>query len=450
MSRVAIVGGGITGLTLAYELEKSPGTEVVLFEASDRLGGKIETLREEGKVIEQGPDCFFTGKPAARELVSELGIENELVEPRRSQFCLYIEGSLHEVPRGLMSFTHIDPEAVRSVAFLSDDSKRAVLEEASAPESMAADESLAEFFRRRFGEGFSTMLAETLLAGTHGGDPEKLSVRALYPGYWKLEKVHGSLSAAPKPPDEKGPMFQSFREGMQTLTDALQQSLQRTEVRLGTPVRGVGRNGSVTTAGGEERFDHVAVVTPSWAAVDIVSAANPRASELMAKILFADAAIVTFVIGADQVEERLQGTGFLVPKGALRPVTGATFSSEKWEGRCDDDTAIIRAFLGRDGWLELRDMSDDDCVRAAKVALSKALGAELVPLSSQVVRMPDALPQYQVGHVELVDRIEQALESTPAISVCGTSYRGIGIPDCITNARKHAQKLTNQLEESYV
>ena len=212
----------------------------------------------------------------------------------------------------------------------------------------------------------------------------------------------------------------------------------------------IGSGGNVYTQGEPEQFDNVVLTTPAHLSAEIVKSVNPEASGLLRQIPFADAVIVTFELSAQEVGDRMTSTGFLVPGGAMRPVTGATFSSAKWSDRCRAGTALIRVFLGRSGWPEVRDMSDEECASSAMKALERALGTEVSARSSFVNRMPNSLPQYLVGHVELMKSVHRALESTPFLSICCTSCRGVGIPDCIVSAKQHAAELSSKPEQVYV
>lgn len=237
--RIAVIGGGITGLATAYHLERLTDGEIDLYEASPYLGGKLQTESVGGCLIEAGPDCFFCRKPAAMEMVKELGLTEELIEPSVSEFLMYVGGKLHPVPRRLVATSFSDPDAIAEVSFLNDPAKARALAEGEIPAGEGEDESIRSFFSRRFGPEFSRLLAEPLFAGTHGGDAGQLSLRALYPGFLQLEQTFGSLRAsqsAVQPARAGKPSFVSFRNGMQTLPKGLREALQRTRIHLGVSV----------------------------------------------------------------------------------------------------------------------------------------------------------------------------------------------------------------------
>lgn len=415
--RVAIVGGGITGLAAAYHLERFSDAEIDLYEASNRLGGKLATGHFGDFLVEFGPDCFFCRKPGTLDFIRELGLEEDLVEPLQNEFSLLIDGALHRVPAGLVTFSYSSPEAVHRASFLSDAVKARVLDEPNQPAGAAEDESIRAFFTRRFGPEFSRLVAETLLAGTHGGDPDRLSMRALFPAYFDLERKHGSLTAATRPP-APGPSFLSFRGGMQTLVGGLVRSLSRTRIHLKYPI------GSLN----ELAADRVLVATPANAAATLVGG---EAARLLSRIEHRTTTIITLAFPRAQIAHSLEGTGFLVPPSMGGSVTGATWSSEKWPGRAPADQALLRVFLrgeaDENGWREI----------------APVLGISGEPTFFKATRWRNAQPQYEVGHLDLVSEIESKL--LPVVRFAGTSYDGVGIPDCLRQGRDTAHEIIETL-----
>jgi len=415
--RITIVGGGITGLATAFHLERLTDAAIDLYEGSSRLGGKVWTDRRCGYLVEEGPDCFFARKPGAIELVRELGLESELIEPAQRQFSMLVNGRLHRVPSGLVTLNQVQPEAVAKAWFLSVEAKSRVLAEAEQPAGTGEDESIRSFFTRRFGAEFSRLVAEPLLAGTHGGDADRLSMRALYPTYLDAEQRYGSLSTSPAPTGS-GPTFLSFRGGMRTLVDGLAEGLQRTVVHLNAPIDSLGAFTS----------DRIALTIPAAEAAKLVPAVG--------SIPHRSSAIVSVAFARDQVAHSLDGTGFLVPEGELGPISGATWSSRKWDGRAPDDAVLLRFFLR-------------DTQTTAETALGSVrdlLGITGEPVWSECRRWTEALPQYTVGHLDRLATIEAELaETLPNVTLAGTSYRGVGVPDCLRQAREAATLIANSL-----
>lgn len=421
MSRVVIVGGGVTGLAAAYELEKLTGAEIQIYEASDRLGGKLRTDLLGDLVVEAGPDCFFALKPEVMGLVRELGKEDQLVTPKQREFAMLVDGQLHNVPNGLVSLTAANPEAVSEATFLSEECKARVLDEPNQPAKRSHnDESIRSFFDRRFGVEFTRLVVEPLLAGTHGGDPDKLSIQALYPAYPKLEAQQGYVtSPAPISQAPKRPTFYSFQNGMQDLIYMLAAALERTQIHLNRRVQRLS----------EIEADQILLAIPAPQA----SALLPNSSRLQ-KIPHTTTSIATFAFRREDIHREMRNTGFLVPPSTDFPITGATWSSEKWPERAPEHTVLLRVF-GR-GVLE---------IATARETIQKLLDIRSEPTYQRVDLWQDAQPQYNVGHLDLLAEIDEAIRVFPRVTLAGTSYRGVGIPDCLRQGREAATKIAERL-----
>jgi oxygen-dependent protoporphyrinogen oxidase len=424
---VVVVGGGITGLAACYFLERHTSHNVTLIEASQRLGGKIETLQSGGLTIEQGPDCFFSRKPAAVALISELGIERDIIEPARNEFLMLVEGQLQRVPRGLLNFTNLTKEALDDAGFLSQEGRKRALKERHQPKGEGGDESLASFFRRRFGPEFSKKVAEPLLAGTHSGSAERLSMKALYAGYLDIERRSGQLSACHFPVSQ-GPAFLSLRKGMEELTKRLRNALTRTLVRTSMPITCLETD--KLFAGDEAiAFDEVILTVDARAAAHMVRSSLPHLAEMLQKIEFSSSLIVTLAYDRNQIGRTLDATGFLVATDEESVLAGSTWSSEKWRQRSPGERVLIRAFLKP--YAE----TDDELSSSAHAAIAELLGITGAPIAASVKRWDNAMPQYNLGHSELVTNIERETQNLQWLHLAGSSYRGVGIPDCIDQAR---------------
>ena len=456
-----IVGGGVTGLTAAYTLDKEGDCEVTLLEAAPHLGGKVGTAQipwhDSTLVVEQGADSLFTRKPWAIDLAEELGLGDQLVEPQAKEFSMLIGGKLHRVPGGLVTLTYSEPDAVNEADFLTDAAKKAVTDEPTVPAGNGSDESIASFFRRRFGEEFSRVVAEPLLAGTHGGSPETLSMKALYPAYFDLEREFGSLAGGMvarkrqrtedpvEPRGKRRNTFLSFKNGMGTLVETLVGRLGKTRVELDTFVESIDpvEGGlKVTAADGRKWIaDDVILATPAYHAARIVQSAAPEASERLHAIKHVSGAIVTLAYPANAVPGGLSGTGFLVPYHEKFPVTGGTWSSNKWPGRAPSDTILVRLFLGRFGSVDVDTASEESMIEIGKRAFEQLFVPKESPIFETTHRWRRALPQYEVGHLERLDGIVAALTPLRGLHLAGTSYRGVGIPDCVRQGRDVAQSV---------
>jgi oxygen-dependent protoporphyrinogen oxidase len=448
MKRVVIIGGGIAGLSAAYYLQKSNEVQVTLLEGSGRLGGKIGTDRVGPYLIEQGPDSVFTTKPAAVELATELGMETEFIEPMQHDFSILTGGKLYHVPRALASLMPSAASALEKAEFFGAGARRRILKEKDAPKGDGRDESIASFFRRRFGKRFSSMLAEPLLAGIHGGDPEKLSMEALYPTYLGLEQKKGSLTApsdAPPPPaPARKAGFLSLRDGMESLVERLRESLDSASLLVGAEANRVEKTqtGWRIHADGVDAIeaDEIVLAVPAPVASCLLREISPPASSKLLDIRHTSTAVVTLAYPMSAFPKEPHGNGFLVPYTEKSAITGCTWSSNKWQGRAPDGEILIRCFLGRDGGMNVDEFTDDQLVAMATDELKQVLKAKSDPVYQSLKRWTKAMPQKVVGHTDLLAEIEQSLTGLP-IHLIGASYRVSGIPDCIRDGREIADAI---------
>lgn len=459
--RVIIVGGGIAGLSVAYFLERAMAEgrwrgEILLIERGQRLGGKIVTVREDGFLVEGGPDSFLAARTEGRALIRELGLEMEIIAPQARTVYVLSRGRLMPIPEALLMLRP-DPGAVLRARNLSWGGRlRALLEPWIPPRRSDGDEPLATFLRRRFGRAFAEGIAEPLMAGVHAGDPERLSIQALYPHLLAMERKFGSIARGlwnARSARPSGPLFVSLRSGMGALVDRLAASLHRTHIALGRTVLGIapapgeGRlSYRVTLDSGEiVEGEGVALAVPAFEAARWVRDLAPSAAARLAEIPFASTAVVTLAFRRDQVRHPLNGSGFLVPRREPFPLTGCTWSSSKWPGRAPEGFVLLRAFLGWAGDPEAIAGEDAILIQRSVEALRPLLGLRGDPVRAWVHRWPAGMPQYTVGHLERLAAIERALSPFPSLRLVGASYGGIGIPDLIRQAREAAEKMASFL-----
>lgn len=458
---IVVVGGGITGLAAAYylqRLQQQAGTSVrlTLIEAQSQLGGKVGTERHDGFLIDTGPDSFLTLKPWALQLCRELGMEGQVVSPTARQFFMLIGGKLHAVPHELVSLVPSRPQALWRASFLSWWGKlRASLEGLVPPARGLEDEPLGAFMRRRFGREFALKFAEPLMAGIHAGHPDRLSMAAVYPLYWEMERQHGSITRSIlhlRRQRHKGSAsrdtspFVALRDGMGSLVERLQQSLREVQVLRSTAVVGVTPlpDGGVhlSLATGEPlRADAVIVTVPAYTAAEWLQSWNAKAARLLREIPYASTAVVSLAYRRQGVQHPLDGSGFLVPRTEPLPITGCTWSSSKWEGRAPADHVLLRVFIGYAGADQIVEQQWDDLLaRVAHDALCPLLGIREEPVLARVHRWLKAMPQYEVGHTARLKQLEEALSPFPMVHLAGSAYRGVGIPDCVKQGREAAEK----------
>jgi len=452
---VVIVGGGITGLTVAHALKTRGYKSVTLLESSSRLGGIIRTIREDGFLIENGPDSFFTAKPYATDLVHELGIEHELIPPASRSFLVYKNGTLCRVPDGFISMapTAVAP-LLASNLFSVGGRLRVLLERFQWRSRPTGDESLRSFFSRRFGSEFSATLAEPLFAGIHAGRGDELSMQALLPQFLDMEASHGSITRAVLARrgtngPSTGAMFSSLRTGMESLVGRLATSIDNVSVRLNCVATGVTERNdgqwivSISDSSALEA-DHVVLTTSAHVAGSLLAKVSPAAAEHLSAISYTSSSIATLAYPTSCIEHPLDATGFIVPRNAGLRMTACTWSASKWAGRAPDGVALFRCFFGCDGDDDDVRRSDNELVELASQELGQAVGAKGKPIGEWIHRWPQTMPQYTLGHLKRMNAIGAQLEDSPGIHLAGSSYRGVGIPDCVFQACQIAEYITKE------
>ena len=447
-SRVVIIGGGIAGLAAAWELQKR-GIDYVLLEGSNRLGGKILTERRDGFIMEGAADSFITQKPFGWQLCKEIGLGDHLLptNDQRRQTYVLRGGELHPMPRGMRLIIPTDPEAIQETLLLSEEGKEQMLAEpAVPPRQETGDESLASFVRRRYGEEALRVFGEPLMAGIYTGNPENLSMAASFPQYLKMEQEYGSLAEAvrqmvlPLPrPDAPRSMFVSLKKGMYELVEQLQIVLAG-DIRLGQTVKAVDEDGTVRLASGEIiKASGVILTVPAQTAARLVEGWQPQLGAELSDIRTMSSATVWLGYPKEKLKRPLDGFGFVVASDEPTHLRASTWSSTKLDGRAPDGYALLRVFLG--GYRGPNDLklTDRQLVELARAELRRVMKLRAKPVISQVFRWQGASSQYEVGHLERVAGFKKLCP--PWLKLAGSSYEGVGIPDCIRQGREAASQL---------
>ena len=454
---IAIVGGGISGLATAYQLacERVP---FVLFEASGRVGGVVETARRHGFVIECGPDSWVTEKPGARELAIELGLEDQIIASNDHWRRTYVQQGkqLVPIPDGMRMMVPAKWGPLLESPLFSWQARLAYLREpkraqelkASAP---AHDEPVADFVRRHFGEEVAGSLAGPLLSAVFGGDIARLSVRAVMPAFVRMEAEEGSLIAAVQRRAQQPAqaIFTSLAGGLETLIDAMILKLPAGSVRLREPVLQVqGDDGGwrLTTASGVARFEALVLATPSHITRSWLP--PPMANLLPQE---ASSAVLVALAFAPEQATRLRiprGFGFVVPsgQGEEHPLLACTFVDQKFPGRVPQGGVLLRAFFGGRSGEALLGETDDTLMELARRQLGRVLGPLPQALETVVCRWPQSLPQYTVGHLERMAELEEMRRAMPGLHLVGNAYYGVGLPDLIRQGRVTARVLAGQAQ----
>jgi oxygen-dependent protoporphyrinogen oxidase len=424
VTRVAVVGGGIAGLACAYELRKG-GAEVVVYER-DRLGGVIRTERHGDLLIEGGPDSFITMKPAGKDLCEELGLGAELIPTGSRKVHLWTGGRLHEMPEGLHLTVPTKWGPFLTTGILSLAGKLRMGLDLVLPRGPEVeDESIGSFIRRRLGNEALEKVAEPIMAGIYVAPADELSLKATFPRFMDLEREHRSLIKAFRrtpPPSGTVSPFLSLKGGMKTLVDRLVERTPGAAFREGVEVRALesaeGR-WRIRSADGDDVADAVVLAVPSKAAKALV----PAAPEVRA----VSTTTVSLCYKRFAVPE---GTGFVIPRKEGRKILACTWTSNKFAGRCPDDRFLVRAFIRG---------SCSDAAATAHAELKELMGVREEPVFARAFAWEERNPVYEVGHVRKVAEAEARLPK--GIHLCGSSFHGTGIPDCVKDGRATASRI---------
>jgi oxygen-dependent protoporphyrinogen oxidase len=442
---VAIVGGGISGLTAARKL-CAHGLNVRLLEREPSCGGVIRTDRVDDFVIDSGPDTLLAHKPAALLLVRELGLEDHLVSPLPVRTTFVVRRSaLRSLPEtsalGL-------PTGWRTVAGSRAFSWHGKLRMAAEPFIRAAppvsDESIGSFVRRRFGREAEVYVAEPVLAGLHRGDASRLSMRALFPFLADAERRHGSVARAwrqaPVRPGAGGSM--SLRDGLSRIPERMQHDLPGGVTATRAEVTALKNSGTWRLSlgdGTEVRAKAVLLATPAYVTSNLVRDIDPDLSQDCGAIRYAPGLTVALGYRRDRVAHPLDGWGFVVPAHERRRVRSASWVSSKWPGRARPDRVLLRLSLNGTG-REL-DAPDETLIEWAHADMKDILGVGESPVMARVYRRPRAMPQLEVGHLDRMAGIDRRLAAHPGLFVSAAGFRGVGLPDCISDASSTADRV---------
>ena len=441
--RIAVIGGGIAGVTAAWQLSRA-SANFILFESSERLGGIIETVREQGFTIECGPDAWVTEKPWARALCGELGLADQVIASNDATRKTYIlrDGKLLAIPDGMRMMVPTDLAAIDASPLFSEGAKRAFHNEIERAEELRAtapvrDESVASFVRRHFGGEVLDTVGRPLLSGVFGGDVETLSVQAVMAPFVAMEREFGSLILGVRVREAKNtPVFTSLRGGMGVLIDAMASELSPERVRLQTPVSSLERGDDGWKIDGES-FNAVLLATPVDVARTLLRDLDGRAAELM-NMMASSAVVVAF--GFAERFALPQGFGFLVPPVAEKDtLLAATFVDQKFDGRAPKGGRLLRAFFGGEAGGRLLSAPNERVIQLARSQLETLLAPLPEPVVTVVRRWPCSLPQYAVDHADRMAELDRRVQELGGLWLLGNGYRGVGLPDLVRDARIAAQ-----------
>jgi len=477
--RIVIIGGGITGLAAAHRLleladQTDQQLDIVLIEASSRLGGALKTDNRDGFLIEVGADSFISEKPEAIELAKRIGLESHLIETNKDHRRSFIvrNGRLRPVPEGfqLLAPSRLWPFITSDIFSWSGKARMAL--DLFIPRREVAngsdDESLAQFVRRRLGREAFERMAQPMIGGIYTADPEKLSLRATLPRFLEMEREHGSViramwkqgrsptvreglkkaaSAQSGTSGARYSLFLSFDGGMQMLADRLSSRLPSGAVQLNTKAKALLFDAA--TRQWEIRFsddrsiraDAICLAVPAFAAASLLRDTDAELSRALDRIEFASTATINLAYRRADIPHPLAGFGFVVPFIEHRSILACTFSSVKFAGRASSDHVLLRAFAGGALQPEIFELGENEMISRVRADLRDLLRIEEPPLFTVVEKWQRSMPQYHVGHLELVSQIQARVCDLPGLQLAGNSYDGVGVPDCIRRGEAAATEL---------
>ncbi len=484
MRRIIIVGGGVAGLGAAYKVTraKSEGHDVefTLLEKDKRLGGKIQTEMvpdpsEKGRfIVDGGPDCFLTEKPACHRIAKLTGIfDDELpTDDSRKRTWILSRGRLHEMPDGVMMFAPTKFVPFATTHLFSWPGKIRMAMDLFIPRKKVSpgkinDETLESFVVRRMGRECLDRLAEPLVGGVHASDPKQMSLAATFPRLLEMEQNYGSLLKAfiavrrkveemrrkypVKPGEKPRTFFTSFVNGMQQLTDSMANAAGRERMRTGISVSTLQRTPrggwrALLSDGSSIDGDAVVVATESWTAEPLLRPLDVAIADALAAIPTSSSATLSIAFNENEVGFNLNAFGVLCPLIEGRALMAATYSSTKWPGRAPIGRILLRGFVGGPHNQEILKRSDEELVQTVLAEFRDILGLNpfAKPLFSRVFRWHLGMPQYTVGHVKRVELIEDRSAGIPGLALAGGCYRGVGVPNCIESGERAVSKIISE------
>ncbi len=461
--RIVVIGGGISGLSAVNRLlelkkERNLDIEVFLIEKSGRLGGAISTIKKNGYLVELGPDMFFTQKPWALKLSKRLGLDPELIETNEHKRGTSIlrQGKLISVPEGFLMLAPSKILPFLGSPLFSWKGKLRMLMDTIIPKKESGDESVASFVRRRLGKEALERIAQPMIGGIYTGDPERLSLRATMPQFALMEEKYGSVirgmmknkSETSTDSGARYSQFLSFRGGMQCLINTLQDRITEQSIYLNEAAEKISLNTDSWEIETQQRkidASSVIITIPAYHAATLLKDIDESLYEELSSIEYASSAVVILAYKKEHITHDLNGFGFVVPDTEDSNLIACSYSSNKFDGRAPDDSVILRAFVG--GILKpgILNLDDDKIIEKVQNELSEVLGIKSAPEFTMIERYPDAMPQYNIGHISKVEAINKKVSGYKGLQIAGNTYTGVGIPDSIHSAESAAESVLDEI-----
>lgn len=450
----AVIGGGVSGLTAAYYLrQKRPDAAITVFESSSRLGGVLKTIRNGEFLVEASADMFVTQPSDAMDLCHDLSIEDQLLQtqPVDDRAFIGMGTEIHAVPKGLSMMVPTLEQPILNCDLLSEEGKaRFLAEHEVPPQSIDNDESLKSFAVRRFGVEAYEKIIQPMVSGIYTADPDKLSMQATMQRFVTMERQHGSLITALQHDQSSGDrqasgarygLFRAPKNGMQSLITALVAATPDVEFKTDTRIAEINNAGNQWQVN-QTTFAGVILATPAATAATMVLDVDPDLANTLSEITTASSAIVVMGIDRKSIKHEFQGFGIIYPHIDDGQVIAISFSSNKFADRCSDDQLLVRCFIGGAMQSELVDLDDQSLVDIAKKQLNRSLGFDNETIFTSVHRWKNCMPQYHLGHLDRVTKIENRIASHRGLAIAGNSYWGVGIPACIASAKAAVERIT--------
>ena len=458
--KALIIGGGISGLSAAYYLKEicnknSVNLDLKILEASDNCGGVISTKYKDNFILEEGPDSFITNKPYALELCNKLGLENQIISTKESnrKAYVYLNKKLHPLPDGFIMFAPSNYRSFFNSSLFSFLGKIRTLFEFFMPKKEVEDETVYSFISRRFGKEMYEKVGQPMLGGIYTGDSKKLSMKATMPQFVDLEKKYGSVllgilrgGLGTNGDDKQGgaryALFASIKGGMGVLIKSIVDKLGDESIKLNCSAKKVTKAESgwkVETNLGEFCSDALILSTPSYMTSGLVNNFDSDLSSLLSEIEYASSVIVGLVYRKEYIKSK--GFGVVIPEIEGRTTIAYSFSSEKFLHRAPSEFVIVRCFLGGFQNPEVVDWDENTIYEKTIEEIKDILELKENPEFHFIRKYIKSMPQYNLGHIKLVDKINKSVLDLSGISLAGSAYNGVGIPDCIYSGKQAAEKV---------
>lgn len=461
--RIAIVGAGITGLSSAYFIKKArPDIEVTIYEASNRVGGKIQTYRTEGYTIELGPESYLGRKQIMTDIAKDIGLEEQLVTNKTGQSYIYAKNKLYPIPGGSILGVPTDIKPFLKTKLISPLGKvRASFDLFKKPLQIDGDISVGSFFRARLGDEILENLIEPLMGGIYGTNIDDLSLMTTFPEFKEREEQFGSLIKGMRyekeqrkkqrqlyPGAPKG-QFKQFRHGLSSFIEHLRDYIieQGVTIKYNTSVQDIAieqKKYVIKTENEAHSYDSVLVTTPHQKFLEWFG--NDPAFDYFKKMDSTTVATVVFAFDESNIINNYDGTGFVIARTSDTKITACTWTSKKWPFTTPKGKVLIRAYVGKPGDTVVDDHTDEEIVNIVKKDLSQMMTFKGSPDFSIVNRLPKSMPQFHIGHIEQIKSIQShIINNYPRLRITGASFEAVGLPDCIQQGKDAVKEILNEI-----